>query len=142
MAVVLHILMKGRAFTLGALGSSLEACELVTFIGQVKAQNEKEHDRLLARLQDAVDNGPPIHDRRKSRGLEGRDCEGLYEFKTSGGLRVLYFYDKERLLICSHGILKLKPKELKKECRHAQQRMSQYFEAQRQNTLKTKPLET
>jgi len=136
MAVVLHILMAGRSFTLGALGSSLEECELMGFIRQIKEQDEREHDRLLARLKDAADNGPPTHDQSKSREL----CDGLYEFKTSGGLRVLYFYDKGRLLICSHGILKLKPKELKKECQRAKARMEQYFDAKAKKILKTKQL--
>ena len=43
-------------------------------------------------------------------------------------LRVLYFYDEGRIVICTHGFVKKSQKTRQSEIKHALQIMRKYFE--------------
>jgi phage-related protein len=65
-----------------------------------------------------ADHGPPLNELH-CRALDGKYAEGLFEFKAPGGTRVLWFYDKNRI-ICTHGFVNKGQKTPKKEIDKAQ----------------------
>jgi hypothetical protein len=84
----------------------------------------KEFDKLAALLTRSAEDGPPS-DTDKFKKLEGEDR--LCEFKTSGGLRLLCFWDEGSLIVTTHGYLKDKQKAPKRELKRAQKLRRNYF---------------
>ena len=77
-------------------------------------------------LSRTAEGGPPS-DETKFRKLGG--SENLYEFKTSGGLRLICFKDGSRLIICTHGVTKLAKKRFKSEMIAAENERVNYLAA-------------
>jgi len=73
-------------------------------------------------LQYAADHGPP-ENKEKCRHLE----EGIYEFKTSGGIRVLWFWDEDRMIVCTHAFVKKQQKTPLGEIEKAKRLRGRYF---------------
>ena len=97
---------EGDQFTL----YSLEIGESVTkFIDYLSKTNKSEHARVMRRLEQLAERGPSNRETEfKSLG------DGLYEGKTKGGARIIFFYDKNRIVICAYGFEKKSKKLLKK----------------------------
>jgi putative component of toxin-antitoxin plasmid stabilization module len=89
-------------------------------------------ERMRALIRRVAQSGPP-RDPQKSAALR----EGLFEFKTGAKkgpkLRVFWFYDKGKVIICTHGVWKREavPTEIDK----AIATKKRYFNAQRQKRL-------
>jgi phage-related protein len=83
-------------------------------------------------LTETAKSGPP---RNKEKFKQLEDTDGLYEFKTSGGMRILCFWDDNSLIICSHGFMKKKQKTPVEEITRAESFRSTYFNAKKFNTL-------
>ncbi|MEQ8966187.1 MAG: type II toxin-antitoxin system RelE/ParE family toxin [Azospirillaceae bacterium] len=64
--------------------------------------------------------------------LTGRD--GLFEFRR-GQLRVLWFYDQDRVVICSHGFVKKSGKAPPRELDRAEASRDRYFAAKQRREL-------
>jgi len=92
----------------------------------------EEFVKLAALLTDTAKNGPPP-DETKFKDLPGTD--GLYEFKTSGGLRLICFKDDGALIICTHGYLKDGRKLPKREKERAEKLKAIYFLDKKAGTL-------
>jgi phage-related protein len=92
----------------------------------------KEVLKLSALLTRVASEGPP-NDTNKFKELKGED--GLCEFKTSGGLRLLCFWDEGNLIVTTHGYLKDKQKAPKRELERAQKLRSDYFTAKKTGDL-------
>lgn len=60
--------------------------------------------------------------------------DGIWEL-IKGRLRVLFFYDEDKLFICTHGFVKKDRKAPKSEIASAQRDKTRYFEAKRQKIL-------
>lgn len=88
--------------------------------------------KLAALLTATAKDGPP-HDDRKFKNLPGTD--DLYEFKTSGGLRLLCFWDEGSLIICTHGYLKGSQQTPKREIQRAEKMKRDYFDAKQRGEV-------
>jgi len=138
---VLHV-RSGPACTILALAHPLpdskpDPCPTLAFILEEQKANEKELLKLAALLTRTADFGPPM-DETKFRKLSGGD--DIYEFKTSGGLRLLCFKDGTQLIICTHGITKSPKKRFQGEMQAAENARRDYFAAKVSKTLLYGPL--
>jgi hypothetical protein len=92
----------------------------------------RQFEKLAALLTETADHGTPADD-NKFKDLPGTD--GLHEFKTSGGLRLICFKDEGALIVCTHGYLKDGRKAPKRELDRAKDLKRDYFICKQQGTL-------
>jgi hypothetical protein len=91
--IVAYQINRGARFRLIAIGRQEdEKIHLPYFEFQREAIRRTANDwpKLVRILDYVVDAGPP-KDSEKSKQLR----EGIFEFRTKGGLRLLWFYDEE-----------------------------------------------
>lgn len=113
-----------RAIAGAADENGRDRCATLAFFQEQAGLRAKEFEKLSALLQRVADFGPP-NDKDKFKELEGED--GLCEFKTSGGLRLLCFWDEGSLIVTTHGYLKDKQKAPKRELKRARKLRRDYF---------------
>ena len=77
-------------------------CELLDFLAGLEGGLMKNASRMRELLDRVAESGPP-RNTEISHDLDKR--KGIWEF-IQGDLRVLWFYDKGKLIICSHGVIK------------------------------------
>lgn len=106
--IILSEITRGDAFTIYAVKSDT-ATPCHDFLNTAFDENPNEHAKLMARLAHAAEHGPP-RNKEQCRQLHGET--GLYEFKTHK-FRLFWFYDENRLIICSNGMAKSTAKEQK-----------------------------
>lgn len=64
-------------------------------------------ERLLADLRESVpERGPPTNNTEATKALRDKILEFREPVKKGGTLRVLYFYDKGRVIVCANAVLK------------------------------------
>lgn len=138
MELVLHTVQKGARFTIYALeeqpaagGTSQPKCPLLEFLAEAEQKWPDEWAKLAKRMERAADHGPPRNE-EQCKQLAG----DIYEFKTRGGLRVLWFYEAGRMIICTHGFRKNVQKTPRQEIRRAQEWKAKYDVAKRQRRIK------
>ena len=100
---MLRILMEGRNFDIYALTQrrdNQDYCPVLEFIDQIPEASRKS---ILNVIRSHALSGPLLNE-QKSRLLE----DGIYEFKSRQGDRLLYFYSRvqRRLTIVTHGFHK------------------------------------
>jgi hypothetical protein len=78
-------------------------CELLDFLRILAIANDREFAKLLKDLDRTADNGL-IRNREKFKLL----VDGIYEFKTYGGVRVLCFLDGRCMVVLTNGFMKKK----------------------------------
>ena len=83
-------------------------CSVREALDAVAATDRAAHAQLLALLGKISVSGPP-RDQRRSRYLG----EGIFEFKTPRGFRLVYFFERRRLIVCSELCRKPKTRELR-----------------------------
>jgi len=107
--IYLSELTAGDAFRIYAVSSPTDdPCH--DFLTTVQLEQPNEHAKLMARLQRSADHGPPRNE-EQCKQLDGkRPEETVYEFKTHK-LRLFWFYDENRLILCANGIVKGTKKE-------------------------------
>lgn len=121
-------IVSGARFTIYAWGDS-NSCEFVDYLYDLKQASSPEYDKLFYLIKSSADVGPP-RNVEKCRPIEGADGEKLFEFKTSGGVRALWFYDKGGRIVCTHAFGKCSAKELKKEIKKAKSIKDSYYKEQ------------
>jgi phage-related protein len=132
--VVTYQINQGARFRLIAFGTQEnEKINLPYFEFQQEALHRapKEWPKLVRILDYVVESGPP-KDAEKSKQLR----EGIFEFRTKGGLRLLWFYDEGRVVICVNGYIKQSQKTPPQEIDDAIQWKNRYFEAKQAGKLK------
>lgn len=133
MSVILKLVKRGARFRILALGDE-NGCKLLEFMADEDVKRPAELAKLQRLLDRSAAEGPP-HNKEKCRHL-GND---LWEFKTGGGLRVIWFYDAGALIICTHGFEKQGQKTPRGEIRLALDLRDSYFEAKRLNQVREEP---
>jgi hypothetical protein len=92
----------GKSFLIMAIDltddPNIEDCPTKSFINALTDSEQKSIINLLKRHAEAG----PIQDITKSRELRN----GIFEFKTRQGIRILYFYAPGRRTILTHGFKK------------------------------------
>ncbi len=136
MDIVLTEFIRGRLFRLFLVGSDTQN-PAYDFLHQLAQQDAAEHAKLLARLHLAAERGPPKN-KEQSRQLKGNGPVVL-EFKTHK-LRLFWFYDEQRVILCVNGIVKGTPKAQQQAIAIARQWKSDYLAAKKANTLRIQNL--
>lgn len=108
------------------------ACATQQFLEQAEKQNEDEADSIVALLNWAAKSGPP-RNKEKCRDVG----DGIYEFKAKN-LRICWFYDEGRIIICSHGFYKPNKKVQKREIKQAGKLKDAYLEAKKAGPITRK----
>ena len=85
------LIRPGIKFDVCAWGDE-EYCELIEFLQSLERETPVENAKIWSRINRTADHGPP-HNPQDCHPLQGADAAGLYELKTSGGIRVIWFYD-------------------------------------------------
>jgi hypothetical protein len=121
MELVLHRVCRGQRRELYALEerplpneNTKENRPLEDFLNDLAEHDPDEHAKISRLLRFAADHEPP-RNKEKCRPVS----DDFFEFKTGGGVRVLWFYDANRLIICTHGFPKGQEKRLAREVKHA-----------------------
>jgi phage-related protein len=104
-----------------------DSCQLLQFLENLDRESNPDATRIAYLISRTADHGPPRNELH-CRALEGKHAEGLFEFKAPGGTRVLWFYDKNRIIICTHGFVKKGQKTPRKEIDKAQAIRQLYLE--------------
>jgi len=76
-------------------------CPVEDFLAKVSDDHPDEFAKLTKLLDYSCNHGLP-RNRQKINTLG----EGLFEFKTIGGLRLIGFWDANRIILCTNGFLK------------------------------------
>lgn len=115
---------RGAQFSIHAWGNA-EYCALLEFLEAM--ENEAKADlQQLTKLFNLTAEQGVIKNKEKCRPLK----EGIFEFKANQ-LRVLWFYDQNRIIICSHGFKKKSRKPPAREIERALKIKAQYFAEQK-----------
>lgn len=117
--------------------SDREECYLLDFLYELDERYSNDIDRLMS-LFDTIahDNeGPRLLPKEKSHEI-GKE---IWEF-ISGRLRIAWFYDQNKIIICSHGFVKKSQKTPKNEIKRAVSYKAKYFDAKSKGEIKILPL--
>jgi Phage derived protein Gp49-like (DUF891) len=131
------IIRSGERLTIRAIAGAADEngrdrCATLAFFQEHAPLRPSEVLKLSALLTRVASEGS-LTDTDKFKELKGED--GLCEFKTSGGLRLLCFRDEGSLIVTTHGYLKDKQKAPKRELARAQKLRSDYFTAKKTGDL-------
>jgi putative component of toxin-antitoxin plasmid stabilization module len=99
-------------------------CSVREALDAVAVSDRAAHAQLLALLGRVSQAGPPLVE-RWSRRLG----EGIFELKTPRGFRLVYFFERKRLIVCSELCRKPKPRELRGIIRRATNLRATYVAA-------------
>lgn len=114
----IELLFKGNQRTLYAITRNGE-CQARQYIDSLSDSDKK---RIIALLEYTSNNGPPKNI-EKFRHLKDK----LYEFKA-GKARLICFFQRNMIIILTHGFDKPKPKKLKAEIDIADKIMQEFLE--------------
>ena len=132
--IVTYEINRGTRFRLIAIGTQQsEKITLPYFEFQQEAMRRapKEWPKLVRILDYFVESGAP-KSAEKSKQLR----EGIFEFRTKGGLRLLWFYDEGRVVICVNGYIKQGQKIPPNEINEAIEWKNRYFQAKETGRLR------
>lgn len=118
-------LILGSAYTIYALEKNGN-CSVEEFLSEVEKNDQDALDSMLALLERMAAHGPG-HNKQKFRDV-GND---IYEFKAKH-LRICWFYDAGRMVICTHGFTKGTKKEQNRAIKEAIKDKVAYFAEKKQ----------
>jgi phage-related protein len=121
-------------WTVLAIARSATECELKEVLAQPDSNDLGSRMMVLLR-QDLPASGPPRSE-ELSKQLDG----AIYEFrktpKRGPALRVLWFYDEGRVVVCTHAYWKRTQRTPRSEIEKARRLHSDYLFAKRRNSLR------
>lgn len=129
MMVCIHKLKEGKQYALYALGDG-HRIETIDFLEEMASKKTKELNKLNALIERSLEHGIP-QNKQKCRTLGN----GIFEFKTTGGLRLVWFWDEGQMIICTHGFKKTKQKTPRGQIERALAKKADYFEAKASGKL-------
>ena len=132
--IIAYQIKQGAGFRLMAVGtqeSEKVHLPFLDFQEEASSREPREWPKLVRIMDYTADAGPP-RDEEKSKPLR----EGIFEFRTKGGLRLLWFYDEGRVVICVNGYIKRGQKTPNAEIDTAIQWKNNYFAAKQSGRLK------
>lgn len=112
---------KGAVFAIYAAILDDNSCPAIDFLETIKRSEPSSHKSITSLIERHADYGP-IKNLKKSRSIEG--YEGLFEFKSRQGARLIYFYLPGSRTILANGFCKGEPtkpefqkaKQIRKQC--------------------------
>lgn len=91
---------------------SEEKCQILDFLNEIPSNMVKYKDRLLNIFEQASATGPRHFNNNISHQIDEKNS--IWEF-IAGRLRVLWFYDNGKLIVCSNIFVKSTKKTPKSE---------------------------
>ncbi len=125
----LRIIVSSQ-WTVAAVVDARGRCPVEEALDAMRQTDKVARAQITAMLERASHEGPQL-DPRRSRPLGG----GIFELKVPTGWRLLYFYDRGRLIVCSQLRRKPKPNELRAIRLRAQGERAGYFTARARGAL-------
>ncbi len=129
--MLLRLLLAGT-WTVVATVDSRGRCRVMEVLDALRRNDSVARAQIVALLLRCARQGPPV-DTRRSRHVG----DGVYELKTPRGWRLFYFFDRERLIVCSELCRKPKPRELKAIVSRTQRERAEYFAARSRTAIVT-----
>jgi phage-related protein len=130
MDIVMRELRRGRSATIFAMGTN-EDCQVLEFLKDLAESNGAEAARTWALIDHTVEHGAPKNKEKCRFFAELK----LFELKTRGGVRIMAFWDKGKLIVCSHAFLKKSTKTPKRELVRAKEARKRYFDSKQRGRL-------
>jgi phage-related protein len=93
----IQLLVEGKRFAVYAWGTHND-CAVKQFLLELQADGDTDADRLWVLINRIAEEGQ-INNPQHCRLLE----DGIFEFKAPHMARLLWFYAKGKLVICTHG---------------------------------------
>lgn len=121
--IVTPLHVTGRYCKLYALASE-KRCPLLDFMAEQERRAPEDLAHFLRIVQYCADHGPPKN-KEKCRSL-GND---IWELKGKNGIRVLWFWDEGRIIVCTHGFVKKQRRTPRREIEKARKQRDAYFVA-------------
>ena len=118
-------LEAGEAFKIYAIQSGRD-CPVEDFLTDAMHTMPEEAEKLAALLERTANQGIP-----KNKTKVNTLGDGLFEFKTNGGIRIPFFYDVGKLILCTHGFIKKRQTTPQKEIKRARDFMKAYKQAKK-----------
>lgn len=115
------VVRDGDSFTVQAWGDE-DFCQLLEFLKQLQRDLPAEYEKIMRLIQWTADHGPPSNE-EKCKNLEDK----IWELKTGGGVRVFWFYHRDKIIICTHAFLKKQQKTPPKEIKKAKKIRERYL---------------
>jgi phage-related protein len=106
-------------------------CPAEDFLDTSADLQPDEFAKLTKLLDHTCDHGIP-----KNKQKVNTLGDGLFEFKTIGGLRLIWFWDANRIILCTHGFLKKRQTTPPAELVTAAKWKKAYESARKANQLK------
>ena len=104
-------------FSVCAPGESQTDCELRSFFSGLESNLKKDGRRMLGLLKRVAQRGPDLNP-----DICHQVEEKIFQF-SQGRIRVLWFYDQNKIILCTHGFVKKTQKTPQKELKLANKRM-------------------
>ena len=123
-------------FSVCALGESQTDCELRSFFSGLESNLKKDGRRMLQLLNRVAQRGTEDLNLDICHKIE----EKIYQFRQ-GKIRVLWFYDENKIIICTNGFVKQKQRTPKNEKDRAKSMMKRYLDEKRSGPLRKIPWE-
>lgn len=139
----MRIVLIGRGqWSVYAICTDEATCPLLDFI---EALDPKRGAKVLSDLKEYVPNSMPADWKRTDFSWSLRGSDSILEFrwptKRGGTPRVFWFYDKDRVLVVSHGLMKKTSDLDPKEVQVAESWKARYLEARARGQLVTVALD-
>lgn len=116
--VLIEPLYEGPAFMICAIIQN-QKCYTLSFLDSLAVNDQK---KIVKLLQKTANDGPPKNE-EKFKHLQDK----LYEFK-SGKVRLICFFDKNKVIITTHGFFKNSQKTPRSEIEKAEKLYKEYSE--------------
>lgn len=102
---------------------------------ELKEKRKLDWQKIFPLIVQAAEFGPPEND-EQCRLVSSEKANDLYEFVTRGGVRVYWFYDGDRIVLCCGFISKGKNRALTTIVEEALSIQRQYREEKSREPLK------
>lgn len=117
------ILREIRRATYGIYAIETEqGCSVADFLDELKDKRHDQYVKMMALIEMTAEHGPP-RNVEKCRMLPAYNG---FELKASQ-VRIMAFWEKEKMIICSHGFIKKKNKTDKNELKRLKQTRELYL---------------
>lgn len=113
-----------------AVCTARNECPLFSFLANLEGRLTQDSRRMLRLISRVASHGPP-----RNTELSHQISDGIWEL-IQGRIRVLWFYDTNRIIVCSHGFVKKSQKTPKLEVERARMTHKRYLRAKRAQTLR------
>ena len=128
----MRLRLIGRGvWTVLAVCADEERCDVLDLANRLRRDDPGEHARLMRTFDHLAASGPPRNVHR-SRAL----AHDIFELKTRGGVRILYFFDEGRVVVCSEAMAKPKQRGLAQAIERAARTRWRYLNDKRHGALR------